>query len=204
MKRTILVAAGIAALVLADMSLAAAPPKRPIPGKGPNSQDVDYEFNVLADVKVRLLHPPLEFDDKGRPKKLDSEESKKRKGDTPAEQRLPGIKSDFNVLKPGDVVQVTFSRPKNPKDLENTTWSSISGQMVGVITNVDSDKLMTVRVSPNGPPQGGDKGGGRMKLRGEAGSRSVIKPEQRQASTIVIVEQGPEPETPRKGLKKMK
>jgi hypothetical protein len=207
MKGTIITALGIAALLLGEMSLAAPPPKRPMPGKGPNSQDVDYEFNVLADVKVRLLNPPVEFDDKGRPKKLDSEESRKRKGDTPAEQRLPGIKSDFNVLKPGDVVQVSFSRPKNPKDLENTTWSAISGQMVGVITNVDSDKetkLMTVRVSPNGPPQGGDKGGGRMKQRGEAGSRSVIKPEQRQASVIVIVEQAPEPENRGKGFKKKK
>lgn len=207
MKRVIIGAVGIAALLLGEMSLAAPPPaKRPMP-KGPNSQDVDYEFNVLADAKVRLLNPPVEFDEKGRPKKFDSEENKKRKGDTPAEQKLPGIKSEFNALKPGDVVQITFSRPKNPKDLPNTTWSTITGPMVGVITTVDADKeegkIMTVRVSPNGPPQGGDKGG-RMKLRGEAGSRSVIKPEQRQASVIVIVEQAPEPENPGKGFKKKK
>lgn len=209
MKRIIVAAVGIAAFLVAEMSLAAPPPaKRPMP-KGPNSQDVDYEFNVLTDAKVRLLNPPVEFDEKGRPKKLDSEESKKRKGDTPAEQKLPGIKSEFNVLKPGDVVQVTFSRPKNPKDLENTTWSAIAGQMVGVITTVDADKdegkIMTVRVSPNSPPQvGGDKAGGRMKPRGEAGSRSVIKPDQRQASVIVIVEQAPEPENRGKGVKKKK
>jgi hypothetical protein len=207
MKRIIVAAVGIAALLFSEMSLAAPPAKgKPMP-KGNNS-DVDYEFNVLEDAKVRLLNPPVEFDEKGQPKKFSSEESKKRKGDTPAEQKLPGIKCEFNVLKPGDVVQVSFSRPKNPKDLENTTWSSVAGQMTGVITNVDADKeegkIMTVRVSPNGPPQGGDKGGGRMKQRGEAGSRNTIKPEQRQASVIVIVEQAPEPENRGKGFKKKK
>ena len=57
--------------------------------------------------------------------------------------------------QPGDIVAVTFSRPKNPKDLENTTWSTLAGQMNGIISDIggaDDEKVMTVRVSPNGPP----------------------------------------------------
>ena len=202
MKRVIIAVGGIAALLLAEVSLAAPPVRKPMPGGG-NSQDVDYEFNVLADAKVRLKNLPVEFDEKGSPKKYQGDELKKRKGDDAAEQKLIGYKSGYDVLKPGDVVQVSFSRPRNPKDLENTTWSAISGQMLGVITNVDADKegkVMTVRVSPNGPPQVGDKGG-RMKLRDNA-AKNVIKADQRQASLIVIVEQAPEPES--KGGKRPK
>lgn len=207
MTRIIAAVIGIASLLFAEMSLAAPPAKKPMGKNAASGGDIDYEFNVLEDVKVRLLNPPVEFDEKGRPKKYDGDELKKRKGDSAAEQKLPGIKSEFNVLKPGDVVQVSFSRPKNPKDLENTTWSALAGQMTGVVANVEGKegKSLTVRVSPNGPPQtGGNGGGAKMKLRGDA-PKNTIKPDQRQASVIVIVEQAPEPESPRgKGFKKKK
>jgi hypothetical protein len=203
MKRVLAAAIGIATILLIEMSAEAQPAKRPMP-KGPSNGDTDYEFNVLADVKVRLLNLQPEFDEKGRLKKLEGTEYKQRKGDTAAEQKLPGFKSDFKELKPGDVVQVSFSKPKNPKDLENTTWTAISGGMRGVVTNVDDKdgKVMVIRVNPNGPPQAGDKGG-RMKLRGDA-PLNTIKPEVRQASMIVIVEQAPEPENRGKGFKKKK
>ena len=202
MKRIAVAVIGLASFIVAEMSLAAPPPRKPM--QRPGTGDIDYEFHVLGDVKVRLLNPPVEFDDKGRPKKYDSEEGKKRRGDTPAEQKLPGIKSEYSVLKPGDVVAVTFSRPKNPKDLENTGWTTLSGQMNGVISDIggsDEGKVMTVRVSPNGPPQAGGGGGKRMRPQGDA-PKNTIKPETRQASVIVIVEQGAEPENRGKRFKK--
>jgi hypothetical protein len=205
MKRLLLVfaIAGIAALMCVEATRGAVPRFRPFPGGGfkpqqrPGAgagQGVDYEFSVLETAKVRLLNPPAEFDDKGNPRKLTSEELKKRKGDDPAEQKLTGVKSDFGVLKPGDVVQITFSRPKNPKDLENTTWTTLSGQMVGVVADVNpgkTSKSLTVRVFPNGPPTAGDGGNRKGMLRGDA-PKNVIKPDQRQASIIVIAEQGPD------------
>jgi hypothetical protein len=205
MNRVLAATIGIAAVLFLELSaVEAQPAKRPMP-KGSGNGDVDWEFNVLEDVKVRLLNLPVEFDDKGRLKKLEGTEYKQRKGDTAAEQKLPGFKCDFKDLKPGDVVQVSFSKPKNPKDLENTTWTAIAGGMRGVVTNVDEKdgKVMVIRVNPNGPPQAGDKGG-RMKLRGDA-PMNTIKPEVKQASMIVIVEQAPEPESrPGKGFKKKK
>jgi hypothetical protein len=217
MKRSCLVLAivGIAAFLSVQISLAAGPRIARIPGKGAGgrnpagaAQSIDYEFSVLDSAKVRLANPPVQFDDKGRPKKLTSEEMKKLKGDDAAEQKLTGIKSSFDVLKPGDVVQISFSRPKKPKDLENTGWTSISGGLVGVVTNVDAGKAksLTVRVSPNGTPQfdQSGKGGDRQALLRRDAPKNVIKADQRQASVIVIVDQAPDQEMKQAKRKKNK
>jgi hypothetical protein len=213
MKRMIVAVLGIAALLMTGVSEGAKPGRKPNRQFRPNKANmvvIDYEFTVLNDARVRLMKLPVEFDEKGQPKKYVGEELKKLKGTSPAEQKMMGYKSDFGVLKPGDVVRVSFSRPKNAKDLEKTSWSPLAGSMLGIITNVETDKdarLMTLRVSPNGPPPtAGDNNGRRKKRMQPDAPKNVIKPAQRQASMIVIVEQAPDPEykAPKRGKKKKK
>lgn len=185
-----------------------------IQGKGgaaAAAANVDYELTTAEGVKVRIKELQMEFDEKGRVKKYTPEELKKRKGDTPEEQKLSGYKIDYNVLKPGDVIQVSLSRVN--KDKESKSWSS-AGNMVGTVIDVSAN-VITLRVNPNGPPpaanqQGGRPGGGEGKPgagnaerggggkgggpQGQAANKVVISADKSQATTIMILEQAPEPE----------
>lgn len=170
---------------------------------------IDYELPVSETVKVRLKDLQVEFDDKGRPVKLTPEELKKRKGDDAAEQKLPGYKVNFSVLKPGDIVQVSMSKPK---DKEKTSWTA-AGQYLGILLDVDQEKL-TVRVDPAGPPPAGsipgnkggkpDKKGGKTVAKEGGPPKVAVDAEQRQATTILIVEQAPDKEGKRGKEKKKK
>lgn len=178
---------------------------------------IDVELTAADAVRVRMKDLPIEFDDKGHLKKFTAEDLKKKKGDTAEEQRLTGYKSDFSVLKPGDVIQVSLSKLNKDKQARG----GAAGNYVGVIVDM-SDKVITLRVNPNGPvpramavPAGrGDKGGGKNPEKGErpggkgpegrpggaagpAANRVVIAADKSQASTIVIIEQAPEPEAKR-------
>lgn len=188
------------------------------PGGGPGGgqgagPSIDYELTAADAVRVRLKDLPIEFDDKGHLKKFTPEDLKKKKGDTADEQKLTGYKSDFNVLKPGDVIQVSLSKLNKDKEAKG----GAAGNYVGVIVDM-SDKVITLRVHPNGPvpravaaPEGrGGQGGGKNPEKGErpggkgpegrggagapAANRVVIAADKSQASTIVIIEQAPEPE----------
>lgn len=78
-------------------------------------QNVDIE--AIDDVKVRLANPPIEFDDKGRPKRISSAELKKLKGEG-ADAKLPGYAADFGQLRQGQIVQVTLTKRKEaPKPI---------------------------------------------------------------------------------------
>lgn len=182
--------------------------------QGQAANSIEYELTAADSVKVRMKDLSIEFDEKGHPKKFTAEELKKRKGETAEEQKLPGYKSDFNVLKPGDVIQVSLSKVK---DKEAKTFSSSAGSFVGLIVDM-SDKSITLRVNPNGPPpqatammnRGGDRGGknpeGKPMPNGNRGgkegggagpaaaNRVVIAGDKSQATTILIIEQAPEPE----------
>lgn len=174
---------------------------------------VDYVLPINEGVKVRIKDLGVEFDDKGRPMKYTPEDLKKRKGDDAVEQKLPGYKSTFAILKPGDVVQVYMSKPK---DKEKTAWVSANQNYLGIILDVDEVK-MVLRVDPSGPPAAGSipmmrPGGGDKKKPGAAPPpaakenngppRVALDDEQRQATTILIVERAPEREGKRPAPKK--
>lgn len=191
------------------------------PGGGPGGQaagpSVDYELTAADAVRVRMKDLPVEFDDKGHLKKFTPDELKKKKGDTADEQKLSGYKSEFNVLKPGDVIQVSLSKLNKDKEAKG----GAAGNYVGIIVDM-SDKVITLRVHPNGPvpramaapegrggqgggknpenrpaPPGGKGAEGRPGGAGPAANRVVISADKSQASTIVIIEQAPEPEAKR-------
>lgn len=69
----------------------------------------DIELSAHDDLKVRVLYPPAEFDEKGRPKRYTSAELKELKGPDP---KLPGYMADFDSLKPEQVVRVTVMGKK--------------------------------------------------------------------------------------------
>jgi hypothetical protein len=72
-------------------------------------QAKEVELQTTDDLKVRLLHPPAAFDDKGRIKKYTAKELKELKGSDP---KLPGYSGEFSDLQTDQVIQVTLVRKK--------------------------------------------------------------------------------------------
>jgi len=69
----------------------------------------NIELSLDDDLKVRTLLLPVEYDDKGRPRKLTEKEKKALKGPDP---KTPGYESDFDSLKPNQMLEVYLARPK--------------------------------------------------------------------------------------------
>lgn len=72
-----------------------------------HSLDVDVE--ARDDVVVRTARPKVDFDDKGRVKKLSKAELKELKGPDP---KLPGYKAEFADLGADQIIQVQLVRKK--------------------------------------------------------------------------------------------
>jgi hypothetical protein len=71
----------------------------------------DVEVLPADDLKVRTLNPPLQYDDKGYPKKYTKEELKELKGDS----KLPGYNADLDSVQQGQVVVAYLARKKAQK-----------------------------------------------------------------------------------------
>jgi hypothetical protein len=92
------------------------PPPKPHPNQMPKlvTTHIDYELDPTSDLVVRLLNPPVQYDDKGFPKKYTAAELKELKGDNP---KLPGYKGDVSDLKTGIQVRVSVVKdPPPPKE----------------------------------------------------------------------------------------
>jgi hypothetical protein len=59
------------------------------------------------DIKVRTLLLPVEYDDKGKPKKLTEKEKRALKG---SDLKSPGYEADFESLKPEQTVEVHLEK----------------------------------------------------------------------------------------------
>jgi hypothetical protein len=75
----------------------------------------DYSFKSTDKVVVRLQDLPMEFDEKGFPKKYTPDELKQLKGPDP---KQPGYAADFDKLKAGQTVRLTLVKPKVDKDAD--------------------------------------------------------------------------------------
>lgn len=75
---------------------------------GKATQEIPVQ--VADDAKIRNYNPPLEFDDKGRPKRFTSKELKALRGPDP---KVPGYPSDFDNLHNGQVVQLSLFKKKD-------------------------------------------------------------------------------------------
>ncbi len=68
----------------------------------------NVELMLADDVKVRLLNPPLEFDEKGRPRRPSAKRLRELRGTS----KLPGYQADLDSLKVEQVVTVSLKRLK--------------------------------------------------------------------------------------------
>lgn len=151
---------GIATFAIGEDSQAA-PPKRTTPS--PSGTEVTISAAAEGVLKVRLQNVPGGgFDEKGNIKNMSAAEKLKAKGDTAAEQRLPGYKGTVSQLNRGDMVTVTLSAAKpDPMDQEKMIYSS-SGKppISGKLVSADA-KQIVVQVTgtyPSGPGAKKDSG----------------------------------------------
>jgi len=70
----------------------------------------DVEWQATDEVKVRMMNPPAQFDDKGRIKKYTRKELKELKGE---DTKSPGYPGEFSDIKQDQIVQVTIVKKKD-------------------------------------------------------------------------------------------
>jgi hypothetical protein len=136
----------VAALVLqvsAELAGAGGPQVRKGKGRGvPRIVAVHQDIHVQPadDVRVRTKEPPLQFDDKGKPKPYTAQELRELKGSDP---NLPGYAGDYSELKPGQIVRVHLSRntaaDREKPETRNAEpkWVAV-GQLTGRVVRVDN------------------------------------------------------------------
>ncbi len=98
----------------------------------------DFDLDSTADVVVRYLEPPAQYDDKGYPKKYTAAELKEMKGKNPD---LPGYQADFDKLVPGQTVRVTLARPKDDKAKDKDATADDKKPQVSMIVIVTDAPL---------------------------------------------------------------
>jgi hypothetical protein len=97
---------------------------------------INLEFLADDNLKVRTLVLPVEFDDKGKPRRLTEKEKKALKGPDP---KAPGYLADFDSLKQGQIVDVylpktkraaTKTRPAKDQDESATRQERLKALMI--------------------------------------------------------------------------
>src|SRR5581483_5843603 len=68
----------------------------------------DLEVRAADNIKVRSLAPPVEYDDRGNLKKYTQKDLIALKGNS----KLPGYHAEFEILRPGQVVDIYLARPQ--------------------------------------------------------------------------------------------
>jgi hypothetical protein len=72
-------------------------------------ENQSIDIDSTDDIKVRIPNPPVEFDEKGKPKVYTKDQLKEMKGDP----KLPGYQADFDSLHPDQVVTVYLVKKKD-------------------------------------------------------------------------------------------
>lgn len=86
--------------------------KVPVPyinNKKVETKDVDVKAVLTDDVKIRVMIPPPQFDDKGRPKRYTNKELNELKGE---DKKSPGFPGTTDDLQANAVVRVDLVRTK--------------------------------------------------------------------------------------------
>ena len=103
-----------------------------------------FVLEVSDDVAVRVLQLPLQFDEMGQPRKYTAEEIRQMRG---VNHRLPGYKSDYDSLKAGQIVRVSFRPVQAParsadkgedKDAKKKADNTPRVRMIVVLSDSDS------------------------------------------------------------------
>ena len=80
----------------------------------------NMELQATDEMKVRTKLLPVEYDDKGKVRKLTDKEKKELKGPDP---KLPGYTADFDSLKPEQMVEVYLEKSKSKTKKEKDSTS---------------------------------------------------------------------------------
>jgi hypothetical protein len=154
-------------MTLAQARSALAQVRRPGPGSQVRLGHRDLEIQLDDEVKVRSLKPPVQYDEKGKPRRLTDEERKELKGKDP---KVPGYARNVTDLKPGQVVQVYLSRErlakrdvnaakddaKKGEPNEKSAWVP-AGKVTGTVASLGNQK--------GGGPEGAGDAMKKIKLR---------------------------------------
>jgi hypothetical protein len=100
-------------------------------------QKQKIELDAPDDMKVRTMLLPIEFDDKGKPRRLTEKEKRELKGPDPS---LPGYTAEFDSLKPDQTVEVYLAKQPPKK-----TSTSRRSQTTTEETDNDTDKTESTR-----------------------------------------------------------
>jgi hypothetical protein len=71
----------------------------------------DFDLRAIDEVKVRVMQPPVEYDDQGNVKKYTAKELKELKG---KDRKLPGYTSSWDQVADGQTVTV-YLKPRTKK-----------------------------------------------------------------------------------------
>jgi hypothetical protein len=70
----------------------------------------DVKLRAAENIKIRLLTPPIDYDDKGNPKKYTPKELDELRG---PDKSLPGYGAEFDSLRSGQMVKVYLAKNQN-------------------------------------------------------------------------------------------
>jgi len=76
----------------------------------PKDYNYDVQLRFADDMKVRLLQPPVDYDDKGNLKKYTAKELQELRG----KDGLPGFTGDMDAVRSGQIVRVFLARKQVP------------------------------------------------------------------------------------------
>ena len=112
-------------------------------GGGYTIRTINKELEIQAtdDMKVRTLLLPVDFDEKGRPKKYTAKEIKELKGPDP---KLPGYTADFDSLKAEQTVRVYLAKKKEPPKEKGQDKEKKKGEDADVGSSEKPEALMVV------------------------------------------------------------
>jgi hypothetical protein len=105
-------------------------------------KDVSQKIDLDApeDMKVRTMLLPLEFDEKGKPRRLTEKEKRALKGPDPA---LPGYTADLESLKPDQLVEIYLAKqaPKSrAKDKDPDAEESTRPKIAMIVIRAEAQK----------------------------------------------------------------
>jgi hypothetical protein len=112
-----------------------------------NKKTRDIDFDVDEKLKVRIVQPATEYDDKGKPKTYTKAELKALKG---PDTTLPGYMAEYEQLRAGQIVKVFVAKQKQEKTkpAAKTDPKTLDPEFM-----VDRPKAVMVLIMADPPPQ---------------------------------------------------
>jgi hypothetical protein len=112
-----------------------------------------FNLDSTTDAKVRRQDPPAQYDEKGNPKQYTQQELKQLKGDG----KLPGYEADWDSLKVGQMVKVTFGKEKKADNANNKDNKDNKNKDKKDDNGPRASLIMIIKDAPENAPAGKNK-----------------------------------------------